>query len=225
MGSAPLTEENPSIDHPGDRRITRRRSSLLVLFAALVAAIIGVAGVAGMTGVFDTSPKDMNGNPVRYDLDASPRPEASAAPDGHGRFTAASVGLDVPLGSLDVVDGEVTPPGFQSAYLIRNYGVAPDRAGLGAVYVVMHSLRNGAVGPGNALIDVDQGKARIEVGATITVDNVGYTVTGTKDVRKDELPSSDVWTAGSNELVVITCLQRPEGGPSFDNIVITGRRA
>jgi hypothetical protein len=157
-------------------------------------------------------------------LDATLNPKASAVATGHGRFIARSVHLDVPLGSLDAVDGVVTPPGFTSAYLIRNYGVTPDQAGHGAVYVVMHSLRNGAVSPGNALIDVQAKRAKISKGATITADDVTYTVTGAESVSKSALPSSNIWTAGRNELVVITCLQRPQGGPSVDNIVITAKR-
>jgi len=220
MSLTPSVNEAPATDTPAKRP---RRTVLIALTAAAAAAV--VIGIAGATGVFDTAPKDLNGNPVRYDPDAIPHPEASATPDGHGRFIAPSVDLDVPLGSLDIVDGDVTPPGFQSAYLIRNYGVTPDRAGLGTVYVVMHSLRNGAVGPGNALIDVDHRKARITIGATLTVDDIDYTVTGTQNVAKTDLPNSDIWTTGPNELIVITCLQRPEGGPSTDNVVITAKRA
>lgn len=206
-----------------DTRKKRGRRWLIATggFAALALA----AGILGTNGTFSTGPKDLNGNTVAYDPDASPNPTASATPDGSGRFVAKSVDLDVPLGSLDAVDGVVTPPGFTSAYLIRNYGVIPQRAGLGAVYVVMHSLRNGAVGPGNALIDVQKKHAKIHTGATITVDDVDYKVTGTKAVTKTALPDSDIWTAGRNELIVITCLQRPEGGPSIDNIVIEATRA
>ncbi|MET3452641.1 class F sortase [Curtobacterium sp. 1544] len=203
----------------------RRRWWFLVIGVAAVAAI--VLGVLGATGAFTRTdaPKDLRGNPVQYDPDATPNPRASAVPSGHGRFVAKSVNLNVPLGALDATDGVVTPPGFTSAYLIRNYGVDPSRAGLGAVYVVMHSLRNGAIGPGNALIDVDKERAKIRKGATITVDDVTYTVTGTEAVTKTQLPSSKIWSAGRNQLVVITCLQRPQGGPSIDNIVITATRS
>jgi len=202
----------------------RRRWWFLAIGAAAVAAI--VIGILGATGSFNRAdlPKDLRGNPVQYDPDATPNPKASAVASGHGRFVASSVNLNVPLGSLDAVDGVVTPPGFTSAYLIRNYGVTPDRAGSGAVYVVMHSLRDGAVGPGNALIDVQAKRAKISKGATITVDDVPYMVTGAESVSKSKLPTSSIWTAGRNELVVITCLQRPEGGPSVDNIVITAKR-
>lgn len=130
----------------------------------------------------------------------------------------------MPLGALNAVDGEVSPPGFTSAYLIRDIGVTPDRAGLGTVYVVMHSLRDGGIGPGNALIDVDRKRARIPEGAHIIVAGVDYIVTGSQALSKSELPDSDIWKAGANHLVVITCLQRPEGGPSTENVVIVARR-
>lgn len=203
----------------------KRGRRWLTITGGLAAFALLTVGILGATGAFTTGPTDLNGRPVAYDPDASPNPEASATPDGSGRFVAKSVGLDVPLGSLDAVDGVVTPPGFTSAYLVRNYGVTPHRAGLGAVYVVMHSLRNGAVGPGNALIDVAKEQATVRKGATLTVDDVAYKVTGTASVSKRDLPSNDIWTAGRNTLIVITCLQRPQGGPSIDNIVIEAKRA
>jgi hypothetical protein len=197
----------------------------MILTGGLAAATLLTIGILGATGAFTLdSPRDLRGNPVQLDVGASSNPAASATPYGSGRFVAPSVHLNVPLGSLDAVDGEVTPPGFTSAYLIRNYGVTPHQAGLGAVYVVMHSLRNGAVGPGNALIDVPSKQAKIAVGATITVDDVRYRVTGTESVTKRALPSSDIWSAGRNELVVITCLQRPDGNASVANIVIRAER-
>lgn len=206
---------------------TRGRRWWIITAGGLVtvlAALVVVSLVNGGGRLDATAPRDMNGQPVRYELDAAPRPEASATPDGYGRFTAPGVGLDVPLGALDATAGEITPPGFQSAYLVRNVGVTPDRSGMGAVYVVMHSLRNGAVGPGNALIDIDQETARIVAGDELSVDGVTYSVTGAQRISKAALPSSDIWTAGAGSLVVITCLQRPYGGPSVDNIVITARR-
>lgn len=195
------------------------------LAAVVVVLMIVVAAVHGGSGREQDAPRDMNGQSVRYELDASPHPEASATPDGHGRFTVPSVGLDVPLGEMDAIAGEITPPGFQSAYLVRNFGVTPDRSAMGAVYVVMHSLRNGAVGPGNFLIDVDQETARVSAGDQLSADGLTYTVTTTEKISKAELPSSDIWVAGAGSLIVITCLQRPEGGPSLQNIVIVAERS
>lgn len=202
---------------------TKRGRWLLPAIGGL-AAVLVVVGILGANGWLSPGPRDLYGKPVTYELDAKPNPEASAVPSGFGHFVATSVGLNVPLGSLDAVDGQVTPPGFTSAYLIRNHGVTPQHADSGAVYVVMHSLRDGAVGPGNALIDVDKQQARIERGAVIAVDGIDYRVTGTESVSKADLPQSAIWTAGPNQLIVITCLQRPQGGPSVDNIVIVAER-
>lgn len=168
---------------------------------------------------------DLAGNAVQFDGPA-PNPSASAIPSGTGRFQSPSVGLDVPLGSLDVVDDELEPPGFTSAYWVRNLGVAPTDAGAGTVFVVMHSLRNGGVAPGNALIDVDNGRARVAVGASIVVDDVAYRVTRTDTIDKKEIShEQSIWADTPGRLVVITCLQRPDGSPSTDNMVIEAVRA
>jgi hypothetical protein len=156
---------------------------------------------------------------------ATPNPSASATPSGTGRFQAPSVGLDVPLGSLDVVDNELEPPGFTSAYWVRNLGVSPTDSANGTVFVVMHSLRNGGEGPGNALIDVDDGKARIASGASIVVDDVEYHVVSSETVDKSQISGDQsVWADAPGRLVVITCLQRPDGAPSTDNMVIEATR-
>lgn len=198
-----------------------RRGRRWIITGALAAALIGVT-TAGLLGAFGPQvPEDMNGRPVSYELDAAPRPEASAVPDGEGSFVVSSVGLDVPLGALNAVDGVVTPPGFTSAYLIRDAGVTPDRAGLGTVFVVMHSLRGGATGPGNYLIDVDSERSALSTGASISVDGQEYAVTTSARVSKNDLAAnSDLWVNSPGRLVVITCLQRPGGGASVDNIVI-----
>ena len=168
----------------------------------------------------DLASTDLAGNAVQVDGPA-PNPSASATPSGEGRFEAPSVGLDVPLGSLDVVDNELEPPGFTSAYWVRNLGVAPADSANGTVFVVMHSLRNGGEGPGNALIDVDNGKARIASGASIAVDDVEYHVVSTETVDKGQISrDKSVWADTPGRLVVITCLQRPDGAASTDNMVI-----
>lgn len=207
-----------------ERQIDTRVRRRWFIAGGALAALALTTGILAATGAFTPGPKDLNGNPVIYEADAVPDPAASAVPDGSGRFVASTVGLDVPVGSLDAVDGVVTPPGFTSAYLIRNYGVTPKEAGLGTVYVVMHSLRNGGNGPGNALIDVEQEKARLVAGDTIDVDDVAYRVTGSQHLSKDQLPSSEIWAGTPNTLVVITCLQRPDGAPSTDNLIITAER-
>jgi len=207
--------------------------ALAVLMAALVAGALVASDLlrqhddrGAVTGT------DLHGNTVQLDPDSGLTPklvqEMDAVVDTGERFTVPSVGLDVPLGSLDMVHDTITPPGFSSAYFVRNLGVAPGSATstAGTVFVALHSLRGGGVGPGNYLIDVDTGRSRVADGATITVAGIDYTVTGSRVIGKQELPgAADVWANTPGKLVVITCLQRPDGRASTQNMVITAQLA
>jgi len=218
------------------RFLRRRRGDILAAAAVVVAlGLVGAAGI-GWTGSVQapavseedstvaTLPHDLAGNPVQLD-GPEPVPSASATPEGVGRFTAASVGLDVPLGAMNVADGVLEPPGFTSAYWVRNLGVSPDRAEAGTVFVVMHSLRAGGVGPGNALIDVAGARARIVTGADVSVAGAHYRVDRTEVVDKTAIANeADVWADIPGRLVVVTCLQRADGLPSTQNLVIEARR-
>lgn len=171
-------------------------------------------------------PTDLAGNAVTYETDATPPPEVTekmdAVDDAGDRFAVPSADLDVPLGALTMTSGTITPPGFTSAYLVRNLGVSLEDAAEGTVFVVMHSLRGGGVGPGNYLIDVENETAAVDPGATVTVGDRSYTVTGDLAITKTGIQDSEsVWQNVPGKLVIITCLQRPEGGPSQENIVIT----
>lgn len=119
-------------------------------------------------------------------------------------------------------NGQITPPGFTSAYNIANVGVPLSDAKDGTVFVAMHSLRNGAIGPGNYLTDVDKGTAKVSAGALVEVNGVDYRVTGWGKIQKGDLPyASFVWKNTPRRLVMITCLELPNGGPSVENVVIT----
>ncbi|MCJ1714909.1 class F sortase [Curtobacterium sp. VKM Ac-2922] len=206
----------------------RRGSVLAAVAAVLAAGMVTVAAimltVPGAQQRGGSGGVDLAGNTVQLD-GPPPAPAASAAPSGHGRFAAPSVGLDVPLGALDVVDGVIEPPGFTSAYWVRNLGVDPTAPASGTVFVAMHSLRAGGLGPGNALIDVAHARARIAVGAPITVDGTTYRVTRTETVTKQDIRSdAGVWADVPGRLVVVTCLQRPDGRRSVDNVVIEATR-
>jgi hypothetical protein len=199
---------------------------------AVVAAVVLTVGIVALLrsrGPEPEAEKDMHGNVVVAEAGSglTPAVVASMRPssDTGSRFRVASVGLDVPLGALDETAGTISPPGFTSAYRVRNLGVAPADAADGTVFVVMHSLRGGGVGPGNYLIDVDAKKAKIAIGAAIEVAGVTYRVTGARSVSKTAITADrSVWADVPNRLVVITCLQRPKGGPSRDNVVITATR-
>lgn len=200
---------------------------LAVAAAALLAiGVVTLLPGAARTSVDADAPRDMNGNAVQFDPGTMPSAEQEAAidaaPYGEERFVVPAVGLDVPLAAMNVVDGAVTPPGFDTAYWVRNLGVSPDRAAEGTVYLAMHAMRNGAVGPGNYLIDIDAARARLTPATQIRVGELVYEVTGSVVVRKDQIGAdTSVWTDEPGRLVVITCLQRPDGGLSVANVVIT----
>lgn len=201
--------------HGGRRRWVFLTAGVLTA-AALATAIVGFTST-------QTGPVDLKGHRVQADVAPTLAPPAkvAATPDTGGKFIVKSVGLDVPLGALNAVDGVVEPPGFTSAYWIRNEGVPTKNPSKGTVFVVMHSLRNGGVGPGNYLIDVKNQKAKVAIGAAIQVNGVSYKVTSSQAVVKTDLSqTAAVWANTPNRLVVITCLQRPQGGPSVDNMVI-----
>lgn len=209
---------------PSDRRVI---AALTVGAAAAVAVVvvitIGLVGSGRPAGGFVGT--DMKGNTVSVDPDSGLTPEVVTkmrpAADTGARFEVPSVGLDVPLGQLTMTDDTITPPGFASAYGVRNLGVSPDHAADGTVFVAMHSLRGGAVGPGNYLIDVEGRKAEVAVGAVVRVAGVPYEVFETKKVAKDAIRTNrSVWADAPGRLVVITCLQTPEGGPSVENLVV-----
>ena len=206
---------------------TKQRRRRWVFLTVGVAAVITLVLCGYGLVQYYSGPVDMDGNRVQTDDGVPPVAASSAVPAiGDDRFVVSSVGLDVPLGALTSVDGAIEPPGFTSAYWVRDEGVAPAANSDGTVFVVMHSLRNGAIGPGNYLIDVDRSTSKVGLGATITVDDLDYTVTGTQLIDKPDIAaSSSVWSNTPNRLVVITCLQRPDGSPSTQNLIIEAQRA
>ncbi|MBP2459095.1 hypothetical protein ABID70_001662 [Clavibacter michiganensis] len=211
-------------------RTTRRRLLAAAGVVAASAAVVagGLAAVGGWP-VPAGLPRDLAGAAVQSDVPppaAEADGAATAVDSGLGRFRAPSVGLDVPLGAVDVVGGVVDPPGFSSAYRVRDLGVAPEDAATGTVFVVMHSVRGGGTGPGDLLIDDRAGSASVAPGAVIEVAGVDYAVGSRRAVPKGELPDdAEVWADTPGRLVVITCLQRPDGSPSRDDMVIEATRA
>ncbi|WP_157417712.1 class F sortase [Nocardioides sp. Iso805N] len=139
------------------------------------------------------------------------------------RFVAPSVGLNVPLGALTMVDDNITPPGITSAYLVRNLGVQPGRAKDGTVFVVMHSVHGGGIGAGDYLVDLAHGGSALKTGAIIDVGGVRYRVTGSMSLPKTQVPDrSDIWADTPGRVVVITCLQNPDGTPATRNLIVEG---
>lgn len=177
-------------------------------------------------------PRDMKGNIVHIDNDgtgsdtkstdgALPSVASSSDTNTTLMFSVPSVGLDVPLRGMDEVGGDITPPGFQEAYVIRNRGATLSDPGNGTIYVAMHSLRGGGIGPGNFIIDVNSASAKVHAGATIRLGGLSYIVSGSRVVKKTDLPTDRVlWYNTPGRLVVLTCLQNPMQTASTENVVI-----
>ncbi|WP_017936177.1 class F sortase [Nocardioides sp. Iso805N] len=208
-------------------RGSRRRWLLLGSILAGSALVTGAA-VSLVTTATDhpAGPVDMTGHRVQVDAGTTLSPRAQkamhAVADTGTRFLVPSVGLDVPLGALDVVDNTITPPGVASVYWVRNLGVSLADARQGTVFLATHSMRGGAVAPGNYLINVAEGTSALSAGAKIVVGGLTYTVTSTQAITKAQVPhDAALWANTPGRLVVITCLEVPAGTDPVENMVIT----
>lgn len=210
-----------------ERRTTVVVSVLAALIAGAAIAVVA-SGVLGTSTESQASPApvtrtstDLEGAEAALDPGVTSPPGSNAVEETGGRFAVPSVNLDVPLGEVSEVDGQIAPPGFSSVYRVRNRGVDTTAADQGTMYLVTHSVRGGGYAPGNALIDTEDARAAVDVGAMIQVADRQYTVTDTLRVGKEDLPTTtDIWTDVPGRLVVITCLQNGRGTPSTDNTVI-----
>jgi hypothetical protein len=221
-------------------------SVLLGAASAVCLAVAGITGIASFQSSADMSSdsaladRTMDGKTVKQDpvmTASSTAAPTSSAPAIHvpavtqasldsGQFSVPAVGLEVPLEPLSAEDGEINPPGFSSAYWIANMGVPLSQSAEGTVFVVMHSVRGGGVAPGNYLTDIQAGTSTVPEGSTIDVAGVSYRVTGWRTIPKGGLATdSEVWSDTPGRLVVITCLEYPDGSPSTDNMVITASLA
>jgi len=209
----------------------RRRGRWIVLLSACMVLVVA-GGLTALTGMNTaqrssvTVEKDMNGHDVALDPGVELAPQDTVTTDTGQRFRVPSVGLDVDLKTITPTDGQVTPPGFTSAYEIRSIGTTPSHPEAGTVYVVAHALRNGGTAPGNYLTDIRRQRSRLGPGTIVTVAGVDYAVTGARNVPKSVLAEdAATWTNTPNRLVVITCLERADGSPATHNTVITATRA
>lgn len=210
---------------PRIRRIGVYGATALVALALIGAGVVNLAQAEHPAA----TQLDMRGRAVQLDPGTTPPPAVQAqmkVTEATGeRFAVPSVGLDVPLGALNEIGNAITPPGFRSAYIVRNMGTTLDTPGDGTVYVVMHALRGGGLAPGNYLTDLRAQTSALSSGAAITVGPQTYDVVSSDTVSKAALPSdATVWTNIPNRLVVITCMEHANGSPSTDNLVIFATR-
>ena len=201
----------------------RRRAWILVVVACVVA--IGVFGGASVLALRpgDSDPSatslsapDLDGRLIAFDVPPAPGTIVTPA---SGRLTIPTVGLDVPLGGVNIVAGAVTPPGFDAAYVVSGVGQQPESGSAGTVFVVMHSVVGGRA-PGNLLVD-DTGKLLIDAGAIIVVDGHRYRLESSSTVAKPDLArDAALWSDQPGRLVLITCLQKADRSPSEANLVL-----
>lgn len=210
---------------------SRRRSWHRMI--PLVVALVGLALIGVATARWISSNRSAEATPAAAGsvvLDRIPSPEQLqrmhvVKADDRTRLRIRSVGLDVPVGVLSSVDGEITPPTVDSAYLVRDYGGTLDEADRKPLLVVMHSVHGAGFGPGNALIDVAGQRSAVEPGTSIVLGDRRYRVTSSAVVAKADLPHrSEVWQAPAGELVIITCMITPQRDQSSDNLVVIARR-
>jgi hypothetical protein len=223
-------------DEPAEEEEERkRRKGVLLIPLLVVTSVLLLLGAVGMWGYSKVVPPqegaqpDMENNWVIPEDSEDWTPEEIAEMDPEPelsgkRFIVPAVGLNAPIGAMNSVKNVINPPGFRSVFWIRNMGVGLERADQGTVYMATHSLRNGGVGPGNYLIDVENGRGKVPIGAEMYADDVKYRVTEVLSVPKTKLDEKvEVWDSTvPGRIVVITCLQRPNNGRSLNNIVVVG---
>ena len=212
-------------------RRRERRNPFLVAVTVIAITLLAIGGIGLLITLTNqpspTAPTDMRGAAVTLDPNVTPIPTASshAVDDGHGRLIVPAVQLDVALGALDAVDGQITPPGFASAYLVRNAGVSVTDTAHGTILIVMHSLRGGGQAPGNFLANAETGQPRVTTGDTINVSGTKFTTVSSRLINRTDLPTdAETWANTPNRLLLITCLQYADGSPATKNLVITAER-
>lgn len=138
--------------------------------------------------------------------------------DGGNGFVVPSLNVDVPIGSINEVNGVMNPPNFTSVFWIRNRGVSIDNAAQGTVYMVAHAVYGGKA-PGNLLQQNQQ--VSLNPGDIIKVNDKVYKYVETQIIPKTEIGDhDDLWTDDPGRLILVTCQVRAEGGIAVNNMVI-----
>ena len=240
-------EEPEEAPTPPRRPVKRRRAAdiLLLLLALLLLAGGLVAGYialrdnratqvafasASRAGMIDlqgniVTPEDTQVLDPSYASAAEETPEITLTPGAPGlRFKIPSVGMDVSLGAVNEVDNTLNPPGFRSAYLVRNVGAGSlERAAEGTLVVVMHSVRAPGFGPGNYLINFNEQTVSLSPGAQILVGDRTYQYTRFAMINKADLAgTAEVWDNTPGELILITCMLNLQHTLSDINVVVFG---
>lgn len=147
------------------------------------------------------------------------------------RFGIPSVGLDVPLGEMTVVDDVIEPTNFTSVFAVRNMGVPYTETHTGTTYLATHALdvrpdgnilsySPGGLAPGNFFFDTETDTMRVNEGSEITIGDHRFAVTGSERIGKGVIAKEkELWDESiPNRLVILLC--HPD---SNDNHVVYAR--
>lgn len=227
MSSRPEgSTRTPSVRRTRGRAFGRARRVLVIALVALNAVSLVGASVllvraltASPSPAAAVSAPDLDGTLVTFDVPPSPGTIATITDE---RFRVPSVGLDVPLGTVTIVGDSVTPPGFDAVYLLDGIGGTLNDAADHTLFAVTHSVVNGRA-PGNSFFETATSAILLSAGDVIAVGSLRYRVESTGVIDKTLVPArADVWADVPGRLVLITCLQKPDGSPSDSNLVIQG---
>lgn len=206
----------------------------LLAAVALVLALLATGAVA-LPGTADDAPGAAVAVGTTDPVTAPDATATAVAPStaGPSRVRLPSLGLDAGVQPISAASGELDPPGFADAYWISEYGrpdaASPDPAAAdNTVYLVGHSARRGTA-VFDPLVDRASQGSTVAAGDEVVVTTPGGDLTyvvdavdGVHHYPKGELAAAEaVWAVVPGRLVLITCLQRADGRPSTDNLVVT----
>jgi len=215
------------------------------LAAVIAVGLLGLAGFASLPH-HRVVPAQLPPPPQSWNLHYAGKPAPSAA--GTAARTPAhsvgvpaaapvglvvpSVGLAVPVGSMNVVNGIIDPPTADRAYWIQNRGSVPASNAQGTVFIAGHSWSLGFA-PFNLLYNPVVPSHTIKVGALIYLQTKAgqlvYQVRQFQRIPKalvDQGKVPALLQAVPGRLVVMTCAWYVGVIPALqngDNIIITAQ--
>ncbi|MDR2931035.1 MAG: class F sortase [Propionibacteriaceae bacterium] len=213
---------------PEEEKKKRRGGILVILLSVLLIAGGVTFGVMSFlpSGTAAGQIRDMEGRIIVPD---DPSATSSAfmeeakmvENDGGEGFVVPVINLNVPVGSVNEVNGVMNPPSFTSVFWIRNRGVSLADAAQGTVYMVTHAIAGGSA-PGNFL--QTDGHVALNPGDVIMVNDKEYRFESAQSIPKTEIADhAELWTDDPGRLILITCVVRPEGGIAINNLVIIAK--
>lgn len=167
--------------------------------------------------------RDMNNQEVDMDNAdyAGHTPEEIQQVSNYGpegpRMRIPSVGLDVPLGTMNSYNGVIEPVGFSQAYIVGDFSPGFHDPAAGSLMLVAHALDGKGKAPGNYVWDSASGEPKVAVGSEISAQGRTYIIDEVAQVRKAEIvDDEDLWEQRPGTLFFVTCVPN-----SDENLVVS----